>query len=280
MAELFSMCPVCITKCGNETTVCKVCGFSDDLGIVAYWLNEEDANDWFETAIKPRRTDWELRELRRQNEEILALVKKQQKELKNLQTKLKELESNFSIKLQKPKIAGMPDKNAKYIKTAVMESVNAFSTISVGEYHTMAIKDDGSLWAWGYNYYGQLGDGTREDRRTPVKIMDGVAQVSAGHYHTMAIKSDGSLWAWGYNRLGQLGDGTREDRRTPVKIMGGVAQVSTGNGHTAAIKSDGSLWAWGYNEYGRLGDGTTEDRRTPVEIMDGVMVKEIKHGRI
>ena len=137
---------------------------------------------------------------------------------------------------------------------------DAYSTISAGSIHTVAIKNDGSLWAWGSNEH------------TPTKIMDGAIQVSAGSIHTMAIKSDGSLWAWGNNDWGQLGDGTMENKYTPVKIMDGVAQVSMGGWYTVAIKNDGSLWTWGNNDCGQLGDGTTERRLIPVKIMDGMMM--------
>ena len=148
---------------------------------------------------------------------------------------------------------------------------NEYKTISAGDGHTMAIKADGSLWAWGWNVYGQLGDGTTIDRYAPIKIMDSVVSVSAGTIHNMAIKTDGSLWAWGYNGTGELGDGTKIDRYTPVKIMDSVVSVSAGGSHTMAIKTDGSLWAWGHNGIGRLGDGTTTSRSTPVKIMDSVV---------
>jgi hypothetical protein len=161
--------------------------------------------------------------------------------------------------------------------TFIPASVGAFgdtySTISAGKWHTMAIKSDGSLWAWGNNSVGgQLGDGTTTDRYAPVHVMDNVAQVSAGEYHTMAIKNDGSLWAWGVNVRGQLGDSSTDRKSTPVHIMDDVAQVSAGGEYTMAIKTDGSLWAWGYNGYGQLGDGMIEEeyRHTPVFVMDNV----------
>ena len=135
--------------------------------------------------------------------------------------------------------------------------------------HT-AIKADGSLWAWGSNWNGALGDGTTEDRTIPVKIMDNVSSVSKESEHTMAIQTDGSLWAWGSNWNGVLGDGTTENRTIPVKIMDNVSSVSMGSGYTMAIQTDGSLWAWGSNWNGMLGDGTTEDRAIPVKIMDNV----------
>jgi len=146
--------------------------------------------------------------------------------------------------------------------------------VSAGKRHTLAIDREGNLWAWGSNGVGQLGDGTRTDRLSPVKIrdMDNVAQVSAGYFHTLAIKTDGSLWAWGSNEYGQLGDGTVEDRYRPKKIMDKVEQVSAGTFYTVAVKSDGSLWAWGSNEYGQIGDGTEEDRHSPVEIAGGGVV--------
>ena len=151
-----------------------------------------------------------------------------------------------------------------------MGRVGEYQTISAGSSHTAVIKTDGSLWTWGNNDYGQLGDGTTEDRYTPVKIMDDIAAVSVGYDHTTVIKADGSFWAWGNNDYGQLGDGTTEDRYTPVKIMENISAVSAGASYTAVIKADGSLWGWGNNNYGQLGDGTTESRHVPVKIMDGV----------
>ncbi|MCL2399615.1 MAG: hypothetical protein FWC91_07740 [Defluviitaleaceae bacterium] len=163
------------------------------------------------------------------------------------------------------------DDNNRHIPIKIMDSV---VSVSAGSSHAMAIRSDGSLWAWGSNIFGQLGDGTAETRRYPIKIMDSVAYVSTRGSHTMAIKTDGSLWAWGGNRDGQLGDGTTESRRSPVKVMDSVVYVSAGRNHTMAIRTDGSLWAWGWNAEGQLGDGTrnctTEARPNPVKIMDSV----------
>lgn len=153
-----------------------------------------------------------------------------------------------------------------------MGKVGEYQTISAGDQgYTAAIKEDGSLWTWGDNRCGQLGDGTIENKYTPIKIMDNVVAASAGCDHTAVIKEDGSLWIWGWNEDGQLGDGTTENKTTPVKIMDNVAAVSMGFSHTAAIKEDGSLWTWGENIFGQLGDGTTYlSNPIPTKVMEGV----------
>jgi len=134
--------------------------------------------------------------------------------------------------------------------------------------HSLAIKKDGGLWAWGSNQYGQLGDGTNEDKLLPIKVMDDIISVAAGNEYSLAIKKDDSLWAWGN---GNLGNGTREKSNIPIKIMDDVGSVAAGRGHRFAIKKDGTLWAWGGNSYGQLGDGTTAGKNLPVKIMDDII---------
>ncbi len=94
-----------------------------------------------------------------------------------------------------------------------------WQTVAAGYYHTVALKRDGTLWAWGDNYYGQLGDGTTANQSSPVQV--GVATnwqaVAAGSYHTVALKRDGTLWAWGNNSYGQLGDGTTVGKSSPFR---------------------------------------------------------------
>lgn len=139
------------------------------------------------------------------------------------------------------------------------------------ESYYAVIDTNDSLWMWGSNGVGQLGDGTAQNRSAPVKIMDGVASVSLGTAgHSAAIGTDGSLWTWGNNNFGQLGDGTTTSHYTPVKIMDDVSSVSLGGGHSAAIRTDSSLWTWGNNWAGALGDGTNTNRSTPMKIMDNV----------
>ena len=94
--------------------------------------------------------------------------------------------------------------------------------ISAGGSHIIALKSDGTVWAWGHNYDGQLGDGTKTDKTTPVQVsgLTGIVSISAGYCHTIALKSDGTVWAWGYNYYGHLGDGTKTDKTTPVQVLG------------------------------------------------------------
>jgi len=142
--------------------------------------------------------------------------------------------------------------------------------IATGQYHTVALKNDGTLLAWGYNYSGQLGDGTNTSRYTPTPVpgLTGVVAIATGDSYTVALKNDGTLVAWGYNYSGQLGDGTNASRYTPTPVPGltGVVAIVAGNSHTVALKNDGTLVAWGYNSSGQLGDGTTTSRYTPTPV--------------
>ena len=135
--------------------------------------------------------------------------------------------------------------------------------------HTLALKINGTLWAWGYNQ-GQIGDGTIIDRSSPVQIgaLTDWSKVYAGYLHSVAIKTDGTLWAWGRNDSGALGLGDTINRLSPVQL--GVAtnwaSAAAGQYYTLGIKTDGTLWAWGRNYYGNLGLGDKIYRSSPVQV--------------
>lgn len=144
------------------------------------------------------------------------------------------------------------------------------TAIAAGYGHSLFLKSDGSLWAMGNNYLGQLGTGTTNDARNRPEqiVVSGVTAVAAGSYHSLFLKSDGSLWAMGYNDSGQLGDGTTDSTNQPEQIVAsGVTSVAAGGRHSLFVKSDGSLWATGGNLDGELGDGTLNNTNRPERIV-------------
>jgi hypothetical protein len=126
------------------------------------------------------------------------------------------------------------------------------------------------VWGWGYNYDGELGDGTTMLQLAPVQTvgLSGVVAISAGQYHSLALKNDGTVWAWGWNPNGAIGDGTTSSRSVPVQVTGlsDVVAIAAGGFHSLALKADGSLWSWGNNADGELGIGTTANQLTPVQV--------------
>ena len=159
------------------------------------------------------------------------------------------------------------------------------TSVSAGASYSLALDSDGSVYAWGMNYKGQLGDGTATHRHLPVQISEGsilegkdIVSVSAGAHHSLVLDSDGKVYAWGSNGSGQLGDGTTTNRRSPIQVGGvlegkEIVSVSTGNEHSLALDSNGNVYAWGWNADGRLGDGTTTDRHSPIQISEGSILE-------
>src|SRR4051794_34884668 len=144
--------------------------------------------------------------------------------------------------------------------------------IAAGCAHSLALKSDGTVWAWGNNWWGQVGDGTTTSpRTTPLRVsaLSGVVAIAAGCHHSLALKSDGTVWAWGYNSFGQLGDATNTNRFTPVRVSGvdQVKVIAGGWWYSLAGKSDGTARAWGDNSGGQLGDGTAITKATPVPVV-------------
>ncbi len=149
--------------------------------------------------------------------------------------------------------------------------VTSLQRVAGGYDHSLVIKSNGSLFAFGINTYGAIGDGSTTSRSIPVEVMQDVISVSAGNDHSLALKADGTLWAWGWNLGGQLGDGTITTRLTPVKIMTNVISISAGRYYSLALKTDGTLWSFGSNDRGQLGVGTLVDSSVPKQIMTNVV---------
>lgn len=146
-----------------------------------------------------------------------------------------------------------------------------WTAVVAGTFHSAALRSDGSLWMWGDNTNGQLGDGTRTPRQTPVAVAAPASvpvgtrwtQVALGANHTLALRSDGTLWAWGANYWGQLGDNSGQTQLRPVRIPVPTAAngavwnlVVTGDDHTLARASDGLVFGWGRDQRAQLGVGT------------------------
>jgi regulator of chromosome condensation (RCC1) repeat-containing protein/Calx-beta domain-containing protein len=146
---------------------------------------------------------------------------------------------------------------------------NDMKAIAAGTAFGMALKDDGTVWAWGDNHSGELGDGTTTNAHSPEQVpgLSNVVAISAGDAFGLALESDGSVWSWGNNTSGQLGNGTTTDSSSPGHVTGliagsGVVDITTGFAHAIVRTASGSLYGWGDNKTGELGDGSTTNRTT------------------
>lgn len=160
-----------------------------------------------------------------------------------------------------------------------------WSQIAAGQYHTLAIKSDGTLWAWGNNDNGQLGDGTAVNKSIPTQIGTDTdwALIDAFYWNTFAIKTDGSLWGWGNNSNGQLGDGNfgsnlYYNSPTRIGLETNWVKITTSSVTTFGLKSNGTIWAWGYNLDGRLGTGDFINHYTPVQVGNDTDWADINAG--
>ena len=172
--------------------------------------------------------------------------------------------------------------------------------ISAGGFHALAISQDGTAWAWGYNDYGQLGDNTEISRTTPTQVGNPtnssqpfqVAQISAGVIHSLAIDKSGTAWAWGRNTNGQLGDNTTSNQPTPRRVsppagqgnagtrLATTARINAGRGQSLAIGQDGNTYAWGDNQYGQLGNGSLAQSSTPtLVVLNSLLITGVKFDK-
>lgn len=164
----------------------------------------------------------------------------------------------------------------QYSTPQIMTDQNVVDVKQVvsGAYHSAALKNDGSVWTWGQNGSGQLGNGTTtasdpfQHYNPPYHSFDGAVSIAAGYSTTFAIKADGTLWGWGANSSYYLTTSSGGVYGTPRQRAGidNLQSVSVGQSFVIALKKDGTVWSWGSNTYGALGDGTTADRINPIQI--------------
>jgi len=137
--------------------------------------------------------------------------------------------------------------------------------------HSLALRNDGTVWAWGVNNAGQLGNATTIQSTVPVQVqnLNNVIAIAAGSQYSLALRNDGTVWAWGMNTSGQLGNGTNVSSTTPVQVQGinNVTAISARSDHSMALRNDGTVWTWGNNGSGRLGNGLTTNSNIPVQAL-------------
>lgn len=153
------------------------------------------------------------------------------------------------------------------VQPANAAAMSGFTQVSTGNSFTCAVKSDGTVWCWGYNNVGQLGNGTTINASRPVQVsgLTGATQVAAAETQACAVKSDGRVWCWGGARLG---NGSAAGSTVPVQVsdLTTATQISGNYSHFCALKADASVVCWGWNVLYNLGDGTTTDRLVPTAL--------------
>ena len=160
--------------------------------------------------------------------------------------------------------------------------INNITQISLGGTHTLALDTEGHVWSWGYNGYGELGNGTTTSSTEKVQVkspdgegvLENIVAISAGNYHSIALDKDGNVYTWGYNGYGQLGLGNTTNTVLPVKVddLEGIIKIEAGNYTSYVIDNNNHLWSTGYNYYGELGNGSTSNRSkfTQIQTLENV----------
>lgn len=177
-------------------------------------------------------------------------------------------------------------KKVYYVNVQIKESYNSnvFKDIKAADFHALALKDDGLLYAWGENNFGQLGEGTTKNQISPIQVKNlvNVVDFDTSNSHSIAVTKDGHVWVWGMNDYGQLKDTTREDILTPIEIAGidNIVKVRAGNRYSLALDRSGMVWVWGYNPSGQFGDEIKSYSLKPKAIKEflGIKIKDIDTG--
>ena len=165
---------------------------------------------------------------------------------------------------------------AKSSPVLVVGGFTDWCQLSAGCAHSLGVRANGSLWAWGNGGNGQLGDNAAAIRSSPVSVVGGFTdwcQVSASSSHSLGVRQNGTAWAWGFAGLfGKLGDNTTVAKSSPVLVVGGFTdwcQLSAGCAHSLGLRQNGTAWAWGCNASGQLGNNSTVSRSSPVSVVGG-----------
>ena len=157
-------------------------------------------------------------------------------------------------------------------------------------YFTLAVKADGTVWGWGMNRYGQMGNGTsgmvpvtipvQVNNSGPGGIINNPIEVTCGYTYGAALALNGTVWTWGTGSFGQLGAGPRITSYMPVQVTGlsNVTAISSGWAHMLALKSDGTVWSWGLNAHGEVGDGTAMNRSNAVQVLNVSNIVAVSGG--
>lgn len=165
----------------------------------------------------------------------------------------------------------------------VQVNISHVKAIDAGAFFSAAIKDDGTVWTWGQNGEGELGDGSLDDRPVPIQaLISDVTAISCGHSYTLALKNDGTVWGWGSNSNYQLGNRSNSLQSSPVKVdeLSDAVAIAAGSMSSYAVRKDGTVWAWGESNQGKLGDGYYFHRSSfdPVEVIGLRNAKAVAAG--
>lgn len=171
---------------------------------------------------------------------------------------------------------GNNDSSGRSSPVSVVGGFTDWCQVGAGYNHTLAVRKNGTAWAWGLNNYGQLSDGTTVSKSSPVSVVGGFTdwrQVAGGNRHSVGIRTNGTAWAWGCGNTGALGTGNSSNRSSPTSVVGGFTdwcQIQAGASHSGGLRSNCTIWMWGANNFGQLGNNDVlNNRSSPVSIVGG-----------
>ena len=164
-----------------------------------------------------------------------------------------------------------------------VSGLTGITAIAVGgHFHSLALKNDGTVWAWGRNQYGQLGNGTTTNSNVPIQVssLTSITAIAAGYDHSLALKNDGTVQAWGNGEEGQLGNGTNTSSNVPVQVssLTSITAIAGEEQDSLALKNDGTAWDWGYGHDGQLGNGANINSNVPVQVSSLTSITAIAGG--